>query len=756
MPGDLLQQLVIAGPFKGIDLNSTDIYTPYSKGHSMVNSDCEQIPGSLVATMGRTNILSAPNTLNGGVVGYIAKADLGSTISGGGSTTNSTVLGSVPISAYTQNTPARFVWSQATGSTIIPTVAGDPGDMPFEIARVGATPFGVYSTYPNSPYFGHSYLDNYGNQTLVNAGNAVNAETNYTQFDPPYQNFVTGITPNVTPVGVVFAGTYTYAFTYMVCSTASTGTTAERGLYGQETSAYVSQPGDPTYGIVVTMASSITLTPSIGLPGYGAIPTDSKAQYQVCVYRSSLNQPTFFYVGNIASPALFFVDNSSDTAISANRQLTIYRSVPPVKPYGDFTRLGGTGAANAPITYFPGAPMEVHQGRFWYLATVQNYDTSFSNQTQLWYSNLERGWEFDKVNNVFLVDLTTANLLTYPVPYPMTSASNPYVFPNNMFLETPSALKSLASVLLFWTTKRMYVLYGNSPATYVFQKFADLGCQSNNSVAYAATDSSVGVFWMSENGIYFTNGQAIEYISEPIRAVIDNLTYYDRYNCVGFYANHSYWISFPNLGYTWRYKTTTGQWSGPLNYYAADIADVQACDPALGVTGISAGQSGPFNEVLAVRPNSLFVDAWFTQVDTDLGNPVTAYYLSNNQVSPQTNITQVLPNIHTVKNYETVGITTNYQSGLTLGQCILTVLVVADSDPTKTATCSFDLSLGTTQIGTLSYQGLGGGPLQGFYANVSWNFTTVAGNTSAPIQVKNVTVYGRDAVRNLTPTVSMG
>jgi hypothetical protein len=376
---------------------------------------------------------------------------------------------------------------------------------------------------------------------------------------------------------------------------------------------------------------------------------------------------------------------------------------------------------------------------------------------QLWYSNLERDWEYDIVNNVFLVDLPTASdeLNNFPVPYPMTAQSNPYIFPNNFFIERPSGVLSLASVLLFWTTKKMYVLYGNSPATYVFQKFADIGCQSMKSIAYAATDTMIGAYWMSENGVYFTNGQGIQYISEPIRRFIDALTYADRYNCVGFFADHTYWLSFPTVGNTWGYRATTGQWYGPLTYAATDVAEIQASDPRLGITNVSAGQTGPFNEVLAVRPNGLAIDAWLSQVDTDLDSPVTVSYLSNNQVSPQTSITQVLPNIHTVKAYELVAITAVRQTGLTRGQCVITITVMADDDPTKTASCTFDVVDGPTQIGTLSYEGAGGGTLQGYYAKVYWSYTTVVGNSITPIQIKNVTVYGRDGLRHITPTLGM-
>jgi hypothetical protein len=309
-----------------------------------------------------------------------------------------------------------------------------------------------------------------------------------------------------------------------------------------------------------------------------------------------------------------------------------------------------------------------------------------------------------------------------------------------MYVEVPSAMKSIASVLLFWTTEVMYILYGNSPATYLFQKFADIGCLSMNSVAYATTENSIGVFWMSENGIYFTDGQRIQYVSDSIRSVIDGLTIRDRFTCCGFYSNHAYYISFADLGQTWGYKTTTGEWFGPIPYTTANAISIPA-NPRIGPDGFTLGTSG-MNQVTAVRPNSLFVDAWLDQVDTDLGSPQTVTYQSLDQAGG---------NPHMEKEWTHVAIVHKQQS--TSINC--TVTVQADDDPTKTCSVTFDMSQGPVQIGTLSYEGVGSGPLRGYIASMKISFTTVAGNATAPIQIKNVTVYGRHGSRNLTPTLSL-
>jgi hypothetical protein len=635
---------------------------------------------------------------------------------------------------------SRFIWAAGSGASIVLSNAGGPGDLPFTQALVGSSPFFYNSGLTSIP---DVYIDNYGCQTSINRVDAVlpTWESNWTHYFAPLYDIVrsplgsTGavtLAPVLGGAGVLPIDTYSYAITLVLNNVPGHAGVAA----GQETS--------PSFigSVALSGIGSITLTPSGDFDWGGSIRTSPNAIWGVRIYRSSLTQPTYFLVTDVplGSGGGPWTDNITNATIAAHAQLTYNRDVPPVKPYGDFVRTAG--AFN---TYNPGAPMEIHQGRMWYFTYVQNSDTGYSAQYQLWYSNLNRMWEYDKVNNVFLVSVAPTN---YPlpasvptqVPYPLTSTSNVYAYPNNIYLEMPSAIKSLASVLLFWTTNNMYVLYGNSPATYLFQKFADTGCLSANSLAYATTENSVGIFWMSENGIYYTDGQRIQYVSESIRSIIDGLTIRDRFTCCGFYSNHTYYISFSDLNQTWGYRTSTNEWFGPIPYSTSFAISIPS-DPAVGPNGFPLGQKGLY-QVIAVRPNSYFVDSWFVQTDTDLGQPQTVIYQSSDQAGG---------NPHMEKEYTHIAIVHKVQS--TSINCLVTITV--DDDPTKTCSVAFDMSKGPVQVATMSYEGLGGGPLRGFVASMTIQFTTVAVNPTAPIQIKNVTAYGRYASRMLTPTVGL-
>lgn len=678
-------------------------------------------------------------------IGTIVESDLGFF---SGAIIN-TILGSIPVVDVVATIPTRYLWSSPTGSAPIPYVGG-PQDVPFTQAIVADTmmwntviPTLGFPTASLQPAF----IDDYGIQTDVHSANAMTGSNQLHYFAPPAGTI--SAAGSATAGQLVPATVYTYAITLVAANVNSAGA----GILGvgQETSPLRLNPLAPGGA-----DTSITLTVTPGAAGHfnafsGVFPHDPTAAYTTNIYRSSTTQPVFFLVNTTPVTGLTFTDTFSDAAISSHAQLTENRDPAPVKADYDF--LGTIGITSLPPetsgndtpfhTYFQGAPMEYHEGRMWYFAMVQNSDTENSGQFQLWYSNLNRAWEFDKVDNVFEVDLPRAPWPTMPGPVDSATtvhaaSINPYLYPSNMYIEMPSAMKSINSVLVFWTTQRMYVMYGTDPSTFLFRKLADIGCSSRRSVAYAAAENSIVVFWMSENGIYATDGGTISYISEDIRHIISNLSPQDRYNCVGFYADHTYYISFPTLNQTWGYRTTNSQWHGPLAYSTVSAFTV-AADPILGNVALP----GPFNEVLAVRPNTMFVDSWFAETDADLGLPITVQYNSDDQPTQ---------NPHIEKEYTHIAITHKVQ----VVPCSVTVTVTVDDDPTKTAQVTFDMTLGPTQIATISYEGIGGGPLRGFLAALTIEFTTVVPNPTAPIQIKSVAAYGKYMSRNLTPTVNMG
>jgi hypothetical protein len=726
MAGEALTLLASAGPFLGVNTTESDIYLPPTKGVTMVNGDCETIPKSLTTIRGRIvrNDCTAAFPLL--PIGAIAQADTGVAYNDmqptpqinnfiAGFPARSYFLVSIPPLQYIPTKASRAVLQQPNAQPSIFQPDASSSKFPFTQAVVASTSIGFAGTSGPSVVF----IDDYGLQTSY-FGTVPSTQLHY--FPPaPVVSAADG------GAGTLGADTYYYAYTLVANYTSGQNN-------GQETSPSFL----PTNQVSIAANHKVTLTNTsdgVNAPKFnGTFPRDPEISYTTNIYRSSITQPVWYFVGTTAGGSdTVFTDNLSNSLIASNAQLIMNRDPAPIKAFSDFD------STYADETYFSGAPLEIHKQRLWVFATVNSRDTDYQPQQQLWYSNVNRPWEFDKINNVFLVDTATYQPNTRPPgQISQTVPFNPYTYPLNVSVELPIAMKTLSSVMFFWTTRKMFVLYGDDPSTFLFRKFADLGCLSRASVAFAATESGVGVFWLSENGVYWTDGSSLKYVSEDIRSVITGLTVFDRYNAVGFYTNHTYWISFPNLGQTWGYRTTTNQWHGPLSYAANAVSSVPSDLSPEEVPWPFSNKILDINSVVASRTDVAMLDDWFSAVDeTDLNNPQTVLYTS----APQT-----ANNPHIMKEYTHLAITHKKQDV----NSTATVTITVDDEIATQFSYDFDLTKGPTQIVTVSDGN--GNALRGFSAVISISFTTVYPNPTAPIEIKAVALYGKYGVTNMIPT----
>jgi hypothetical protein len=313
---------------------------------------------------------------------------------------------------------------------------------------------------------------------------------------------------------------------------------------------------------------------------------------------------------------------------------------------------------------------------------------------------------------------------------------------DNPYGDDPIAVAPVGSVLAALAKQEFWGTYGDDSTSFLQRPLFNVGCQSRHSV----TPAVGGLFWMSENGPYFFNGAAPEYIGEEIRGLLQangtspGITVQQMQQTVGSFSNLTWYLSFVSLGQTYSYDVETKTWLSVLPY-APVAPGALSCVPAypgqyslaggVGATGVA---SGP-NQVVAVRlnplsGNSTALDSWFVDPNNDLGVPAT--------------VTWTTPLTHSQKpqyekQYECI---TLYTPPGTMGSA--TVLLTVDgrpyleTNPASLVTWTIpDLSTAPRQIKTLGTQG---SMIRGYTATLSVTMTGVAGR-QAPV-IYEVIVWG--------------
>ena len=107
-------------------------------------------------------------------------------------------------------------------------------------------------------------------------------------------------------------------------------------------------------------------------------------------------------------------------------------------------------------------------------------------------------------------------------------------------------------LLLVFKRRKVFAVY--DPSTGANRRISDsIGCVSHRSIA----ETPAGTFFLSENGVYRTNGSTVELMSDAITPTIALL---NSANAAGVYWNNHYYLSFPSSGVTLDFDLTKGSW----------------------------------------------------------------------------------------------------------------------------------------------------------------------------------------------------
>ena len=122
--------------------------------------------------------------------------------------------------------------------------------------------------------------------------------------------------------------------------------------------------------------------------------TEDGYAFTTQVFRYSTNSPAWFLLVELTENNQY-IDNASDASIAGNQQIIPNQDPPP------------TGLAG-----YPPNPIEAHQDALWTMAIVNNKGTSNLPQTQVWYSRPGEPWSFDAILQTLLIEDEETTLQT--------------------------------------------------------------------------------------------------------------------------------------------------------------------------------------------------------------------------------------------------------------------------------------------------------------------------------------------------------
>jgi hypothetical protein len=115
-----------------------------------------------------------------------------------------------------------------------------------------------------------------------------------------------------------------------------------------------------------------------------------------------------------------------------------------------------------------------------------------------------------------------------------------------------TGLGKTGALLLVFKRRKVFAVY--DPSTGANRRISDsIGCVSHRSIA----ETPGGTFFLSESGVYRTNGSAVELVSD---AITPTLALLNMTNAAGVYWNNHYYLSFPGSGVTLDFDLTKGSW----------------------------------------------------------------------------------------------------------------------------------------------------------------------------------------------------
>ena len=441
-------------------------------------------------------------------------------------------------------------------------------------------------------------------------------------------------------------------------------------------------------------AGAIAITP--GIVGHNApwsATNPDGSTYTTNIYRMSTAQPTFLFVANMTgSSTTTYNDDAADSTIASNAQLDLYRDPPPT--------CASALNPNDPT----GGVVFTYKERAWCFVMRQDALTNNQPQCQLWYSDYGLPYSFNAAYQVLLVGNED-------------SALNPAYGPGT-YGDSPAAAVTLSSCTLMWKRKKLFVLWGDDETTFIVREIGSWQIMAPESAA----DCDGVAVWLDVMGVHSCDGFARpEYIGEDIRLALAAIPFADRQNAVGWYDNRSYYLSFPATGITYVYYFLTKKWR-QLAFGTSSAFAVPSDVPPT-----PSGLTSP--EVLAVRPGTLYIDAW-TAAETDLGNQMVAQWTSPLQDAGDA---------FARKNYRYVGISNPLNAPGCTASVTLTVYSMNNPTPfvtTYPATGTIDLSQSVWTAFPIPQ-----GEQKGYLAQVTVTLTN-APNATTYAEIYNVIVSG--------------
>jgi hypothetical protein len=411
--------------------------------------------------------------------------------------------------------------------------------------------------------------------------------------------------------------------------------------------------------------------------------------YKIGIYRMSTNQPVWFQV--TTTSAASYIDNATDQSISGNQQLNFSGQPPPL-----------SGTATWPIAEY--------LDRMWVFAKVNNANTNNVPQTQLWYSNVGQGWNFDAVAQVLLV----GNESTTPAG---TSVNT--VVP---YGSQPTSLIKFGSFLIAFRSADSWFVTGQDENTFqVITLFDSLGCIAPmGPVVYRGI-----LAWPSDTGFWAFDGTNLTYISADIWLLLQSLTPGTQSQMVGFAWQEYLCWSFPADDLTLRYNLNTQQWD-TLPYATTSASTLRS----VGSNPLNNTGSQTYNQVVAVRPRSIWIDAWFADPANDLSLGITTDWTGPYSDGD-------LP--HATKNYRYIVLSAPWQPGvkvnITLHRDFDQIVGSGVDEVVEPWTGTIDLGDPLPFILPIPAE-----YSEGTVAALDLSFTSAVGG--APIQVWKVEMYG--------------
>lgn len=523
---------------------------------------------------------------------------------------------------------------------------------------------------------GNIYFNN-GQQVFYGSDNALH--TALWQYPAPSQaSFNYAVAPIAHPLHLPGPATYTYAFAQIITLPTNGGNLQ------QVTSPTGAEPPYPYQAMVdgATQAVQITGTFS-GTTADGYV-------FATQVYRMSSLDNVWNLLTTLSVNAPF-IDNLADQAISAHQQILFDIDQPPT----GISDPAGLGTLN---------PIESFQDRMWVLTRVPNSFAKGGAQTQLWYSNQGQPWAFNAVQQVQLVGSEATTIRGGGANVP--------------FGDQVAGLAKVGSYLLAFKTLSTWIVTGVDQATYqAVPLFADIGLVAPASL----TKANGRVFWLSaQAAMTYDGAQLGDITTEKLYNALQEILPIHLANGVGFFADQTWFLSFPDVPITFAYYLPTKEWT--TLPYATQAA---VFDTSIG-SAQNAAASYKFNQIAAARTGTNTLDLWLEGQENDLGVGTQVTWTSplTDSGEPQAQ-----------KDYQFISVSAPQQNvSVTL---TLTVDPGFTGSPAAFVSPAIDLS-GGPSTHTLR---IGQDKCVGYTAQVTVAAATATGATS-PLQIWSVQVGG--------------